>query len=406
MTDERRRIVFVWAYLQWGGAQIYFIAIIKVAIAKWDVTVVLPRASSPEIIRLIEETGATIEYLDVALDMDPATTPARKISRHITRIKTERAILKHLKRFRLRDCVVHVETSPWQSWIFVTMLCRRGAHVFITMHNALPRFPFWRELVWKARMQFLSRLRGFHIFTSNQDTKDKIRAWVSPSFWEQIAVTYTCVNPPEIDQAKEMEFDRVGTREALNIEPYEHVVLSVGQFIDRKGRWTLLDAIKRLKASHSDLKFLWVTPQMPSAADSEQIAGYELGETFQLVLSETLGNSHLDVLRFFRIADMFVLPSFVEGLPIALLEAMAMGVPSISTRINAIPEAVLDRETGLLVEAGDAVALAEAIETLKADTHLRRQLAENGSRFVLERFDERVASRIAIAEYEKCFQHP
>ena len=68
-----------------------------------------------------------------------------------------------------------------------------------------------------------------------------------------------------------------------------------------------------------------------------------------------------DVLTFFRIADVFALPSFIEGLPITLLETMGLGICSISTNINAIPEAIKNMETGILIESGNSKELTEAI---------------------------------------------
>ena len=130
---------------------------------------------------------------------------------------------------------------------------------------------------------------------------------------------------------------------------------------------------------------------------------YGLKDRFKLILSNDIGQKRDEVLRFFRIADLFALPSFVEGLPIALLEAMALGIPSISTAANAIPEAIIDRKTGILIEPGNASQLAEAIRSLKADKGLRQKLGAAGQEFVLKNFDERVASQIAIAAYKECF---
>jgi glycosyltransferase involved in cell wall biosynthesis len=97
---------------------------------------------------------------------------------------------------------------------------------------------------------------------------------------------------------------------------------------------------------------------------------------------------------------LFVLPSLNEGLPIALLEAMAMGKASIASRINAIPEAVIDNETGLLVEASDPDGLASAILKLADDTELRDRLGAAGQAFVLENFDERSTAKITVDYYE------
>ena len=179
------------------------------------------------------------------------------------------------------------------------------------------------------------------------------------------------------------------------------MVLCVGQFIDRKGRWIFLEAAREVLATNTDISFVWLTPKLPSAEDQKRIDGFELGDRFHLVLSETLGKDRHDVLTFFRIADAFALPSYVEGLPIALLEAMALERPSISTNVYAIPEAVKNFETGLLIEAGGAHALAEAILTLKNDPALRARLGRNGHEYVIEHFDERDAAASAIEAYEE-----
>ena len=143
---------------------------------------------------------------------------------------------------------------------------------------------------------------------------------------------------------------------------------------------------------------------MPCEADLSKINEYGLNDAFRLILSESVGKDHLDVLKFFRIADVFALPSFVEGLPIALLEAMAMGVPSVSTNVYAIPEAIKNNETGILIEAGDSEALANAILALKSDAKLRQRLVKDGRDHVLKHFDEREVAKIVLAAYEESFR--
>ena len=402
MTSKKRQLIFYWTYREWGGAQIYFIAIMKVAKADWDVTVVLPRDSSPEILGFLQQVGVNLEFIDVPINTGHASSSGQKLAVHLRHIRTHFASYRFLKKYNLHECILHIEAAPWQSLIFLTALSLRGANVFITLHNAMPNFPRWRVFLWKTRMRIESHLSGFHIFTSNKDTKNKFKGWVSDAFWDKIPVTYTCVNPPEIDEALHAAFDRNAVRSSLNIDAKDFVVLCVGQFIDRKGRWVFLDAAKLALQQDPALQFVWVTPTLPSQQETERIAEYGLGDNFQLVLSSTIGSRRRDILSFFRLADAFALPSFVEGLPIALLEAMAMGIPSISTNINAISEAIIDGETGILIEAGDAEALANRILTLKADLSLRERLSTAGRAFAIEHFDEREASRIAIDTYKEC----
>ena len=103
-------------------------------------------------------------------------------------------------------------------------------------------------------------------------------------------------------------------------------------------------------------------------------------------LSERLGISgrvrflgalaHQATLAEVACADIFVLASFAEGLPVALMEAMAVGVPCVSTTIAAIPELIEDRENGLLVPPSNVPALSDALRSLAKDPDLRRKLGQ------------------------------
>lgn len=403
MTKQRRKLIFCWPYIEWGGAQIYFLGIMKLARDDWDIVVALPERSKPDILRFLNDLGIRYEFIDACSDAGPAPTLRRKLQRHRQRIHDQIVMWRYLRKFDLKQAVLHIEVAPWQDWIFLTLLSARGANVFSTMHNFLPKYALWREMIWRARLQFVSRLPRFRIFASNHDTRNKLRGWVSERFWERIPVTYTTVNPPEIDAVLATPFDRDGEREQIGIPKDNYVVLCVGQFIDRKGRWVFLEAAKKVLTTRQDITFVWVTPNLPEGDDKARVDEYKLGDSLKLVLSETVGTTRDQVLSFFRIADVFALPSLVEGLPIALLEAMALGVPSISTNVYAIPEAVHDRETGLLIPAGDSDALASAIIQLIDDPDLRGKLAKAGRKYVMSTFDERVASRTAISAYEECF---
>jgi len=403
MTNTRRKLIFLWTYLEWGGAQIYFMAIMKEARENWDILVVLPRNSSPEMIRFLDQIGVEYDLVDFHIDSVPAPTIMRKIQRQWNRIHSEFATFRYLKRFDLSQNTLHIETCPWQSWQFLTLLSLRKANVFVTMHNAINTKSRWRELVWKVRMQFVSRLPGFHIFVSNEDTKTKIRHLVEAGFWEKIPVIYTCVDRLQIKAVLGKAGTVAEIRSRHGFAANDFIVLCVGQFIDRKGRWIFLDAANFVQKEAPEIKFVWLTPVAPNDDEKRRIAEYGLNN-FNLMLSSTVGSKREEVLEFFRIADVFTLPSYVEGLPIALLEAMALGIPSISTRVYAIPEAVHHAQTGILIEPGDAEALANAILELRDSPDLRKKLAQIGSEYVLANFDERVSAQKAISAYEECFR--
>ena len=393
----------MWNYLEWGGAQIYFLAIMKEAKKNWDVKVILPKKSSPEFLKFLREIDVECEFIDTQIVFAPAFSIGERLKRQWRRIISELETYRHLKRYDLKETVLHLETAPWQSWILIFALSLRG-NVFVTMHNALPIISEWKKFIWSKRLNFLLGLKNFHLFVANQNAKDSIKSLVTRENWEKIILTRASINPAEIEQVFQADFSRQKLLEKHGIPKNKFLVLCVGQFINRKGRWIYLEAAKKILEQDRQVHFLWLTPVLPSPEDNKRIENYDLSESFQIVLSESLGKNRFDVLNFFRIADIFSLPSFFEGLPIAILEAMALGIPTISTNITAIPEAIKHFETGILVEPGDSDALASAILDLKRDGSLREKLSKNGRKFILENFDERKSAQIAIENYKKSLE--
>jgi glycosyltransferase involved in cell wall biosynthesis len=111
--------------------------------------------------------------------------------------------------------------------------------------------------------------------------------------------------------------------------------------------------------------------------------------------------TRLELLHIVGAADVFVLPSLVEGLPMALLEAMALGVPAVASEINGVPEAVIDGVTGTLVRPGDAEDLEAKLTNLAADRGRALGLAEAGRRKVLNEFEETAVAEKVFKEYMK-----
>ena len=92
---------------------------------------------------------------------------------------------------------------------------------------------------------------------------------------------------------------------------------------------------------------------------------------------------------FYAVADLFCLPSFAEGLPVVLMEAMAMGIPCVSTQITGIPELIRNGTDGLLVAPSDLDALVEALAKLMDDAALRERFSRNGRKRILQQYDLR-----------------
>jgi glycosyltransferase involved in cell wall biosynthesis len=161
-----------------------------------------------------------------------------------------------------------------------------------------------------------------------------------------------------------------------------------------KGISILLDAMSHLLPEYPEaLLLIGGAGEEQEALERQAIA---LGIADRVVFVGPVQDPH----DFYRRVDLFVLPSVDEGFGLVLVEAMAMGLPVIGTRVGGVPEILAHGVNGWLVEPGDSVVLAAGIRTLLADPALRRQVAEEGRRTAL-RFDITQTATQLQAEYER-----
>lgn len=167
-------------------------------------------------------------------------------------------------------------------------------------------------------------------------------------------------------------------------------VLSSGRLVEKKGFPVLIDAIAILKERGVDLTAT-IGGSGPDEADLRaRIADRGLSDVVTLT-GEALKQE--DIPAFMAAGDVYALPCVeaadgdIDGLPQMLMEAMACGLPAVSTRLVGIPDLVQDGETGLLVQPQDAAALADALDRIRTDPDLARRLAAAGRARVTEVFD-------------------
>jgi glycosyltransferase involved in cell wall biosynthesis len=165
------------------------------------------------------------------------------------------------------------------------------------------------------------------------------------------------------------------------------VIGTVGQLIPRKGIDMLLEAASRLQ--YLDTVQFKIIGDGPERHHLETLVR-------QLGINERVEFTgwQNDVNSALRSLDMFVLFSFSEALPFAILEAMASGLPIIATSVGGVVEAVIDGQTGLLVEPGDVAGLVHALQTLIDDPGMRRAMGQAGRQRAVEYFsDEQMAEQ-------------
>ncbi len=167
------------------------------------------------------------------------------------------------------------------------------------------------------------------------------------------------------------------------------LILSVGRLREKKGFGTLIDACAMLRDQGRKFRCAIIGYGPDQATLQAQIA--RLGLVSQVQLLGKLPQE--EVIAAYREAALFVLPCQIgadgdrDGIPNVLLEAMAMGLPAVSTEVSGIPEVLRDGENGLLIPAQDPAALTLAIERLLCSPQDRQRMGQQGRRTVAEHFD-------------------
>jgi teichuronic acid biosynthesis glycosyltransferase TuaC len=171
-------------------------------------------------------------------------------------------------------------------------------------------------------------------------------------------------------------------RERLGIDSRAKVIVFLGAIARRKGVHELLSAFVSLakREMNTHLIYIGSGPELGGLVEEARSAGIAHRVHF------AAQPSHADVPRWLSTGDVFALPSYEEGLPLALLEAMSCGLPAVATRVGGIPEVVTEGETGVLVRPKQVEPLAQALRYVLADEEMCHRMGARARRIVLERF--------------------
>jgi polysaccharide biosynthesis protein VpsI len=240
--------------------------------------------------------------------------------------------------------------------IILTKLLRRALIVHVHAHS--PESLFDRVPRWAARYTL--------------QAADRVIA---------LSATWAATVRERIPSAEvEVIANPVGLHTFRAEEPIQEIVLFVGKVEPRKGYRDLLLAAKIVRESIPDAQF-WFAGH----GDIEEGRHYaeQLGISAAVQFLGWLGEEELG--RIYSEVRIFCLPSYNEGLPMAVLEAMSHGLPVVCTSVGGLPDLMEDGVGGILIAPGDVGALANSLVRLLMDKDLRKMLGYNASRIVAER---------------------
>jgi colanic acid/amylovoran biosynthesis glycosyltransferase len=236
-----------------------------------------------------------------------------------------------------------------------------------TMHGPSD---FWnvrdRKLAEKAeKARFVACISDF--------ARSQLMGLTHPSQWDRLHVVHCGIDP-----------STYGRGELSDRPPADGLrLVTVGRLAPVKGQVQIVDAVHALRERGLEVS-AEIVGEGPSRPDIEQRIG-ELGLAGIVTLPGALGQDRVPARL--RAATVFLLPSFAEGVPVVVMEAMAVGTPVVTSRVSGIPELVEDGVSGLLTTPSRIDELVAALERLLRDPELRARLAAAGRVKVAAEFD-------------------
>jgi glycosyltransferase involved in cell wall biosynthesis len=294
-----------------------------------------------------------------------------------------------------------VQTHILRSLDFLVLLLRYNTDLRVvlwTFHNAsfeltadkLPRYKWLRapkNYSHRLLYRLASRLVGGFIAVSDKVEKAMLQT-IGPI---QDKITVIC-NGVDVKRYHR-PVDKIGVRDQLGLKADADLISVVATLKEQKGHRYLVEALPSIVPQHPDLHVLFIGDGELREELQAQVERLNLGDHVHF-----LGNRS-DVPELLAASDLFVLPSLWEGLPMALLEAMASGLPIVATEVSGTVQAMIPNETGILVPPGDAQQLAQAIEQLFSDPAQAQAMGAAARRRVQEEFSAQKQADEHLALY-------
>jgi glycosyltransferase involved in cell wall biosynthesis len=283
---------------------------------------------------------------------------------------------------RGRYALVHIHSAdPAFLGTAIMMLLARAAGANILLHMQgtdwdwfYPDAPLFRKLYTRFGLYL-----PHTILVLYQLWLDNIKALGTRADVRILRNLIHKTTPPESEYIEQ-------TRKKLDLSPDDFVVVTVGTVGWRKGSFDILKAVPLIASVEPSAKFVFVGGEEKPGEWNQlmEIVNRDKLEPWVRFMGEV---DRKQVPVFLALGNVFLLPSYHEGMPVAILEAMRSGLAVVSTRVNAIPDVIETDVSGILINPGAPQEIADAIVRLKGNPDLCLKLAETAKHSFDERFE-------------------
>jgi glycosyltransferase involved in cell wall biosynthesis len=239
----------------------------------------------------------------------------------------------------------------------------------------------WRKGWLRSRYfvdRFFGRFVDRYIAVSESNARYLVEEKGLPR--KKIEVIHNGCNLEQFDPDRPAYAD---LRKKLGFAAGDLVLLVVGRLEAQKGHSVLLEALPAVRREFPRVRLVCLGTGALHGALEAQTRTLGLEDAVRFVGFQD------NVADWLSLADVSVLPSFYEGLPLAAVESLAAARPVVATAVDGTPEVVVDGETGFTVPPGDSKSLAEALCRILRDPELRRRMGQKGRKWACEHFDQK-----------------
>lgn len=285
-----------------------------------------------------------------------------------------------LKRFPRATFIVWAHHCDSHRWLQLALAWQRRQ--FIVCERLIPSTT--REARNSRSRKFIKHFvarRAFRIVTCGHDQALSYRKFFCNDHTKVAVILNSRPVAFLSSKVKELRNDPVRLRESLGLTS-NPLVVCVGRLATQKDQATLIRAMGLLASRASDMPHLILVGEGENESLLRNLAKEQAPGTV------IFAGHQSDPLPWLAAADVFVLPSLCEGLPGALIEAMAAGLPCVASDIPGNRDLIQDGRTGLLVPVKDPAALASAIKRMLSEADLASRCAQSGYELVAREFDE------------------
>jgi len=322
------------------------------------------------------------------------------INRRIDPLTDTLAIFKMRNYFRcVRPDIVHTHTSKAGVVGRVAARLAGVPNVIHTVHG----FPFHPGMSWmkyrvyKQIEKWMAGITDIMLSQSEEDVVTASKLGIKPRREDLIHIG-NGIDLVEFDPGKYSSHQRFQIRKGLKIGETDPVITMIGRINREKGYHDLVEALQRLRDMPWRALFIGRDEGFLGKV-IHQINDYGLKERIQIL------GQRSDITHLLAATDIFVLPSYREGLPRSLIEAQAMALPCVATDIRGCREVVVEGVTGFLIAPGDSTSLGEALGKLLLDPELRLRMGREGRRRMHRCFDEVEVGRKVMAIYDEALKY-